>query len=384
MTSIRSVRNEDIRSVLLQTLDVDLQAPPPQKSEDAGELRILRYQQSLSDIVSPESCSGALLLSSHTTSGNDFFVSACVHLHGHDELYLTSAPLPSSSASKPPQVLISRVALLRADATVDDPTPPVVAAVWQKMRAPPSMPDPAGACAYEDGVVYCAQNTSGHGGDKGGLVYMPRSKMPPQVVSRYGGRPFSSPQRVAKSPADGSLWFTTDASADTHAAATNGFVNGAFTNGNASRPRTPPSLVYRHDNRDGSTRVMADGFVRPGAIAFSRDGTTAYISDAKEGEQDYSPSAPTIYAFDVIVRHGQPFLGNKRVFAVPFDGAAADIQCDVEGNVFAACGDGVEIWSPGGVPLGLIEIYGGCSCLCFGTKGELFIGAGQRLWRVQF
>lgn len=239
--------------------------------------------------MSPESCSGALLLSSHTTSGNDFFVSACVHLHGHDELYLTSAPLPSSSASKPPQVLISRVALLRADATVDDPTPPVVAAVWQKMRAPPSMPDPAGACAYEDGVVYCAQNTSGHGGDKGGLVYMPRSKMPPQVVSRYGGRPFSSPQRVAKSPADGSLWFTTDASADTHAAATNGFVNGAFTNGNASRPRTPPSLVYRHDNRDGSTRVMADGFVRPGAIAFSRDGTTAYISDAKEGEQDYSP-----------------------------------------------------------------------------------------------
>lgn len=98
----------------------------------------------------------------------------------------------------------------------------------------------------------------------------------------------------------------------------------------------------------------------------------------------YISSAPTIYAFDVIVRHGQPFLGNKRVFAVPFDGAAADIQCDVEGNVFAACGDGVEIWSPGGVPLGLIEIYGGCSCLCFGTKGELFIGAGQRLWRVQF
>ncbi|ETS83727.1 hypothetical protein PFICI_05603 [Pestalotiopsis fici W106-1] len=252
------------------------------RQEDAGDpgtLRVVRYQEALSHVLGPES-RYSLLLTSHTTSRNPFFSSACVHLAAHDELYLTSSLLKPGSAAKLPQVLISRVALARAPATVDDPSPDVTAAVWQKMRAPPSMPNPAGACAYEDGVVYCAKTSPG--GETGGLVYMPRSKRPPQVVSRYGGRPFSSLQRVAKSPTDNSLWFTT-------ADADSGFeMSGALNGGStAAQQRTSPSLVYRHDNRDGSTRVVADGFGKPGAIAFSRDGTTAYISDvktAKEGE----------------------------------------------------------------------------------------------------
>lgn len=222
-----------------------------------------------------------------------------MHLPAHDELYLTSSLLQPGSAAKLPQVLISRVALTRAPATVDNPSPEVTAAVWQKMRAPPSMPNPAGACAYEDGVVYCAKTSpsgSGNGGNGGsggenggGLVYMPRSKKPPQVVSRYGGRPFSSPQRVAKSPADDSLWFTTDADDDDGSGIQmSGALNGGAA---AAHRRSSPSLVYRHDNRDGSTRVVADGFAKPGAIAFSRDGTTAYISDvkmAKEGEEGFA------------------------------------------------------------------------------------------------
>ncbi|KAF2996953.1 hypothetical protein E8E14_002766 [Neopestalotiopsis sp. 37M] len=393
MTSIRSVRNEDIQHFPIDIVDVDLLQALPSSQEDAedpGALRILRYQDAFTNILGPEPPRYSLLLTSHTTSRNPFFANACVHLPAHDELYLTSSLLQPGSAAKLPQVLISRVALTRAPATVDNPSPEVTAAVWQKMRAPPSMPNPAGACAYEDGVVYCAKTSpSGSGGggggeNGGGLVYMPRSKKPPQVVSRYGGRPFSSPQRVAKSPADDSLWFTTDADDDDSGIQMSGALNGGAA---AAHRRSSPSLVYRHDNRDGSTRVVADGFAKPGAIAFSRDGTTAYISDvkmAKEGEEGFANSVPAIYAFDVIIRHGQPFLGNKRVFAVPFEGVAADMQCDVDGNVFVACGDGVEIWSPGGVPLGLIEIFGGCSCLCFGNRGELFIGAGQRLWRVQF
>lgn len=94
-----------------------------------------------------------------------------------------------------------------------------------------------------------------------------------------------------------------------------------------------------------------------------------------------SRAAP-IYAYDTITRHGQPFLTNKRVFAVPFRGVAASLLCDEAGNVYAACGDGVEIWNAGGVPLGLIEVAGGCSSFCFGEDRELFIGAGQRLWMV--
>jgi gluconolactonase len=116
----------------------------------------------------------------------------------------------------------------------------------------------------------------------------------------------------------------------------------------------------------------------------------------------------------VIVRHGEPFLAQKRVFAYAHAGIPAALACDAAGNLYAACGDGVEIWSPGGVPLGLIVVpvvsngdagggglfgmgvfWGGgktggggagnccCSTLCFGRRpGELFVGAGQRLWWV--
>lgn len=135
----------------------------------------------------------------------------------------------------------------------------------------------------------------------------------------------------------------------------------------------------------------------------------------KQADVDHPLKRPaTIYAFDVIMRHGQPFLAQKRVFAYALSGVPAVLACDnLVGNVYAACGDGVEIWSPGGEPLGLIVvpvinnggdggggIFGGgvfrvgggkvkgeeehcCSTLCFGQyPGELFVGAGQRLWKV--
>ena len=69
----------------------------------------------------------------------------------------------------------------------------------------------------------------------------------------------------------------------------------------------------------------------------------------------------TIYAFDVLERSGSPFLSNRRVFVYVAAGVPASVHCDRAGNVYAACGDGVEVWSPGGVALGLIEVPGSWS-----------------------
>ena len=35
------------------------------------------------------------------------------------------------------------------------------------------------------------------------------------------------------------------------------------------------------------------------------------------------------------------------------------VKCDKDGNVYAGCADGVEVWSPGGTLLGVIEVQGG-------------------------
>jgi len=59
------------------------------------------------------------------------------------------------------------------------------------------------------------------------------------------------------------------------------------------------------------------------------------------------------------------------------------IKCDLNGNVYSGCGDGINIWSPGGVLLGRILINGGVANFCFGRNGELFALNERRLWRVQ-
>jgi gluconolactonase len=59
------------------------------------------------------------------------------------------------------------------------------------------------------------------------------------------------------------------------------------------------------------------------------------------------------------------------------------IKCDVHGNVYSGCGDGVNIWSPGGVLLAKILVGGGVANFCFGRDGQLFLLNETRLWRAQ-
>jgi gluconolactonase len=51
-------------------------------------------------------------------------------------------------------------------------------------------------------------------------------------------------------------------------------------------------------------------------------------------------------------------LTGKRLFARAAKGVPKGIICDKSGNVFAGCGDGVEIWNPGGILLGVIAVPG--------------------------
>jgi gluconolactonase len=93
--------------------------------------------------------------------------------------------------------------------------------------------------------------------------------------------------------------------------------------------------------------------------------------------------ASTRYAFDVLYYHDQPFLVNRRLFAMTDAPIPDGIKCDVLGNVYSGCGDGVHVWSPGGVILGKILIEGGVANFCFGRNGELFLLNEKRLWRAQ-
>lgn len=104
--------------------------------------------------------------------------------------------------------------------------------------------------------------------------------------------------------------------------------------------------------------------------------------NAQVGRNYHSQSLDR-YAFDIATYSGQPFLVNRRLFAYAASRCPDGIKCDMDGNVYSGCGDGVNVWSPGGVHLGTVEVEGGAANFCFGREGEMFILNENRLWRAQ-
>lgn len=71
---------------------------------------------------------------------------------------------------------------------------------------------------------------------------------------------------------------------------------------------------------------------------------------------------------------------NRRLFAMCDVGIPDGIKCDMAGNVYSGCGDGLNIWSAGGVLLGKILLDGGVANFCFGRAGEIFLLNETKLW----
>ena len=230
-----------------------------------------------------------------------------------------------------------------------------------------------GATNYRDGLVVCAQGSLN---EPAALIYM-EAKRPHKtttLLNNYHSRPFNSPNDVVVH-SDGSIWFTDP-------------IYG-YEQGFRPKPQLPQQ-VYRFAPSTGDIRVVADGFGRPNGIAFSPDEQTVYITDTDyiHGDGRTSPTrASTIYAFSVFFidsgTTSSPFLTNRRVFAYADTGAPDGIKCDVYGNVYAGCGDGVNVWNSGGILIGKILIEGGCANFCFGREGEMWCFGERNLWRVK-
>lgn len=58
-------------------------------------------------------------------------------------------------------------------------------------------------------------------------------------------------------------------------------------------------------------------------------------------------------------------------------------KCDVQGNAYSGCGDGINIWPPSSVLLGKIIINGSVANFCFWREGTIYILNEHRLWRAQ-
>jgi gluconolactonase len=77
------------------------------------------------------------------------------------------------------------------------------------------------------------------------------------------------------------------------------------------------------------------------------------------------------YAFDLMEIAGQPFLANRRLFAFTEGRAPDGIKCDMDGNVYCGCLDGINIWS------------GGVANFCFCRAGEIMAMNEYHLWKIK-
>ncbi|RAL14364.1 SMP-30/gluconolactonase/LRE family protein, partial [Aspergillus homomorphus CBS 101889] len=295
-----------------------------------------------------------LLLSSATNT--PFAHEASVYIAGTNTLYLTSNIL-TDSATNTSSIQISKIAL---------DNHPLTAEV---LHLTPAIPNPNGATAHDNGILFCGQGTATA---PAGLYQLtldpPNNNTVTPVLTSFYSRPFNSPNDVAIHPADDSIWFTDP---------DYGYIQGL-------RPAPQlPNQVYRFEPSTGAVRVVADGFDKPNGIAFAPDGLTLYVTDTGaargDGTVDLARVA-TIYAFDIRARDGEPFLTNRRVFAMADAGVPDGIKVDADGNVYAGCGDGVNVWSAGGVLLGKILVEGGVANFGFAGAGRLFLMGETRLW----
>ncbi|ORX97386.1 lactonohydrolase [Clohesyomyces aquaticus] len=186
------------------------------------------------------------------------------------------------------------------------------------------------------------------------------------ILNNFLGRNFSSLNDVRQHPETGDLWFTD---------ADYGFYQ------NFRPVPTIPKQVYRFNPSTGEIAVVADGFDQCNGLEFSPDLKTLYVTDT--GAQHFSPNQTrpaTIYAFDIF--DGGKRLKNRRTFAYADSGFPDGIHTDMDGNVWAGCGDGVHVWSPEGTLLGKIWIGITSNNFAF-LPGKVLVFSNAQLWIVE-
>jgi gluconolactonase len=95
----------------------------------------------------------------------------------------------------------------------------------------------------------------------------------------------------------------------------------------------------------------------------------------------FNPKLPaSIYSYDVV---DSERLGNRQMLAFCDAGVPDGIKCDISGNVYSGCGDGIQCWDPKGTLIG--KIYTGSTVGNFNfSKDGIWAFAEERLFLVNF
>ena len=190
------------------------------------------------------------------------------------------------------------------------------------------------------------------------------------IADTFGGGMLTSPHEIVVK-SDGSIWFTDP---------DYGFLELAV--GHGDKPEQNRNRVYRVDPDSLDITMVSEDFDKPNGIAFSPDESVLYVGDTGRTHGEFRPHR--LMAFDV-VGDALDTLENPRVFVDVEPYVPDGFRADIDGNMWTACGDGVQVFSPGGDLLGKIHTPEVAANLSFGmADGQtLFVGATSSIWSIE-
>ncbi len=197
------------------------------------------------------------------------------------------------------------------------------------------------------------------------------------LAEKWEGKPLNAPNDIVVHP-NGDVWFTDP-----------GYGILGHYEGHKQDMQIKEA-VYRIDSKSGALSKVTDELYKPNGLCFSPDYKKLYICDTGSTHYEQAPKNIRVYdiANEKTLRNGKQYISMD----LPGHGAglADGIRADVEGNIWVGAGwvgagyDGVHVFAPDGVRIGMILLPEICANICFGgsKRNRLFMAAGQSLYAV--
>ncbi len=186
------------------------------------------------------------------------------------------------------------------------------------------------------------------------------------VADYHEGKRLNSPNDVIVK-SDDSIWFTDP-------------PYGILSDyeGKTADQEQAGCYVYRVAEAGAEPIVVANDFVKPNGLAFSRDESRLYISDTG---LSHDPQGP--HHIRVFKVQNQDLI-DKGVFAEIEHGVSDGFRLDEQDNLWTSTGRGVSCYDLSGLLLGEILVPEVVSNVCFGgpKRNRLFITATTSLFSI--
>ncbi|KAK3331267.1 hypothetical protein B0H66DRAFT_469607 [Apodospora peruviana] len=322
------------------------------------------YDDEFYDIIGPNPTLTLL----NRTGSNPRFHEAPVWYPATDEVFFAqNAGARAAGTGLNRSAVIQKIALSEVTANISSQRSANGLVRVEYVNPNPTIINPNGGTNYRNRILFVGE---GQGPNVAPAIYLMHPYSPYNtsiLLDNYFGRQFNSINDIAINPRSGEIYFTDP---------TYGYVQDF---------RPPPGLpkqVYRFNETTGAVAVVADGFNMPNGLAFSPNGQYLYIADTGmiQGFFGYNYSFPsTIYRYNA---QEDGTLENRKTFAFVTPGVPDGIHFDTRGNVYAGCGDGVQVYNPSGKLIGKIYIGGTSANFQFAGKGRMVVLAETELYYV--